>query len=87
MGEPLRTAAGGNTADRDPGTHHSGNHRRGPPVVPFPQDREQIIRNYRWLNGRWSQRASERRTVNLARWHQCREFLQAWLNTHAGQHP
>jgi hypothetical protein len=55
--------------------------------VPFPQDREQIIRNYRWLNGRWSQRASERRTVNLARWHQCREFLQAWLNTHAGQHP
>ncbi len=55
--------------------------------MPFPQDREQIIRNYRWLNGRWSQRASERRIVNLARWHQCREFLQVWLNIHAGQHP
>jgi len=87
MGEPLRTAAGGNTADRDPGTHHSGNHRRGPPVVPFPQDREQIIRNYRWHLDHWTERARERRLLPQATVLRCQAFLRAWLNTHAGQHP
>lgn len=49
----------------------------------FPESRTQLIRNYRWLNGRWQERVSERRTVNLARWHTCRNFLASWLNKSA----